>query len=112
MLTKEEILQKIKNFPSLSSLIGETGALQELFNAVEEYANQDKWVKTEDQLPPIDKSDEWNELHKVSIEVFTYSEFGMRKGRYYYHSDNWSISYVTGSVRVIGWQPLPAPPKQ
>ena len=114
MLTKEKILKEhlhglsddqfeedIKRFP-----------LVEVLPAMEEYANQDKWIKTEDQLPSIDESDSWNKLHKVSIEVFTHSEFGMRKGRYYYHSDGWSITSVTGTVSVTHWQPLPAPPKQ
>jgi hypothetical protein len=41
-MTKEEILHKIKNFQSLSSFIGETGALQELYNAMKEYTSQDK----------------------------------------------------------------------
>ena len=79
---------------------------------MEEYANQDKWVSVKDELPPIDKADNWNKVHGVSILVFTYSDFGMRKGTYYRLSDCWTVENVSGEVKVTHWQPLPNPPKQ
>jgi hypothetical protein len=118
MLTKEEILQKIKNFPSLSSLIGETGALQELYNAVEEYANQDKWMVINYDNPPrgevllfstsgtILKGD-WYENNLVT-------GFGWRTERSQWTCTEDGRNYLTLKPKedITHWQPLPTPPNQ
>jgi hypothetical protein len=77
-----------------------------------EYANQDKWINVKDELPPIDEADNWNKSHEVSITVFTYSDFGMRKGTYYRLSECWTVENVTGEIKVTHWMPLPQKPKQ
>jgi hypothetical protein len=101
-MTKEEILQKIKNFPSLSSLIGETGALQELYNAVAEYANQDKWISCKNELPDKKKVGSkvllFRKMNDSQIEmaITVYDTFLVK------HCDPETTFY----------QPLPNPPKQ
>ena len=79
-------------------------------------ASKDEWVRVEDGLPPIDESDEWNKKTNQSIEVWTYSDFGMKQGRYYHHKEHslWTIDGASSSkgITVTHWMPLPQPPKQ
>jgi hypothetical protein len=105
MKSKEEILHKIKNFQSLSSLIGETGALQELYNAVEEYTSQDKWISVEDKLPEDYQRvlGYVEELNDLGISHFAWN---VSYSKYHGFLDNLK------PCRVTHWQPLPSPPKQ
>ncbi len=71
------------------------------------------WIKTKDQKPPIDDTDEFSKEYKISIRVLTFGEFGMRFGQYYYMSDHWNVEMVSSSrgVNVEFWQLIERPNK-
>lgn len=114
MATKEEILNKYAD--GYLSVAGggifypETNVLA----AMEEYASQFKreWISVEDELPPIDETDDWNRKTQISKDVFTHSKFGMIRGRYIHTAKFWTVDGVTSSdgIAVTHWQPLPNPP--
>jgi hypothetical protein len=111
MLTKEEILEK-NGFDFEAFKLDNEYSAKSILTSMEEYASQDKWIRCTDELPPIDEADNWNKVHEVSITVFTYSDFGMRKGTYYRLSECWTVENVTGEIKVTHWMPLPQKPKQ
>ena len=116
MLTKEEILFKHLNNRSIELGQGplESDYLDDpifkpLFNAVEEYANQDKWISVKDQLP------------KTNCDVLVLK----RNGRVFqmsYHApfDSgkrifqwWGFGkWINQHSQVTHWMKLPNPPKQ
>lgn len=110
MLTKEEILEK-NGFDFEAFKLDNEYSAKSILTSMDEYANQDKWINAKDELPPIDEADNWNKSHEVSITVFTYSDFGMRKGTYYRLSECWTVENVTGEIKVTHWMPLPQKPK-
>ena|SRR5690348_6705921 len=101
MFTKEDILQRIKNFQSLSSLLGEMGALQELCGAVAEYANKDKWISAK-ELPDV------NEVGK-KVLLFRKMNEGQREMAITVY-DTFLVKHCDPETTF--WQPLPNPPKQ
>lgn len=77
-------------------------------------AQQDNWISVETELPPIDEDDNWNKKHGISKDVWTFSDFGMRKGRYFHNAGFWTVDNVTATngVKVTHFQFLPKPPQQ
>ena len=114
MLTKEEILDaEYKKFIKEKGIESVwppkfPGAYKEAaLNAMEEYANQNKWISVKDRSP----------------ETFDYALVNLGdtvfKGRRY--SNVWTVFFADGERtvtdntngrQVTHWQPLPEPPKQ
>ena len=109
MLTKEEIIFRHLNNRSIELGQGplESDYLNDpifkpLFNAVEEYANQDKWVSCKDELPDAKKVGNKVLLHRKmndsqkEMEITVYATFLVK------HCD----------PETTFWQHLPEPPNQ
>lgn len=71
-----------------------------------------KWISVKDKLPDIDGSDKWNADNEISKDVWTYSNFEDKRGRYYHKSGHWSIEGASSSngIEVTHWMYLPEPP--
>lgn len=97
-MTKEEIL--FKHIDVSNSYLG-----QLVLQAMQEYADQSKWVSVEE--PPIEGQiiDTWNGLSNRRAK-FT-------KGAYERHidSNNWDRIPVVIYPDIIAWHPLPTPPQ-
>ncbi len=104
MKTKEEILDKHLSEKGIccnreDGYIDDYGVYSVIETAMEEYANQDKWISVEDSLP-----DE-------GLDVLCISEEGCmsiekrRYGKKEIYCDQTDSGYATH------WQPLPNPPK-
>src|SRR5690349_20444855 len=102
MVTKEEIIQRIKSFHFLSSLLGEIGALQELCGAVAEYANQNKWISCKNELPDVEKVGNTVLLFREMNESQREMSFSIYDTFLVKHCD----------PETTFWQSLPNPPKQ
>jgi len=71
------------------------------------------WIKSNEQVPPIDTNDKWNAEHGISKDVRCYSpSYGQRNGRYFHSANFWQMDGVTSSegVKVTHWMPNPENP--
>lgn len=73
-----------------------------------------KWIQSEKEKPPVSAIDKWDKEYKISGEVITFSDFGIRFGKYYHLSDHWSIQGVTSSngINVTHWMIMPTAPDE
>ena len=60
------------------------------------------WISAGEKLPPIDDTNDWNKMYRISNNVLTFSEkWGMRFGRYFYDAEFWTVDGVTSSNGII-----------
>lgn len=71
------------------------------------------WISVSERLPEVGQSDNWNIGNKISVDVWTFSEFGMKRGRYYHWVGIWTIDGVSSSngINITHWMPLPNKPE-
>ena len=105
MLTKEEILDK-EGFDFDAFQYDNEYSAKAILKAMEEYANQDKWISIENELPY------YNQYVLVSLKSGTILkvQFLLEMNGSFFKYGERKIS--VGSNQVTHWQPLPAPPKQ
>jgi len=58
------------------------------------------WVLAENNPPEIDQDDKWNKEGKISKEVLTISEYGIRWGRFYHRSGNWTLDGILSGKKL------------
>jgi len=79
-------------------------------NAMEEYANQSKWVSVEERLPEEHNEFYWHHAVRIFAELPTGQKLNIdaqwTKNKRFVHNGIDLTEYVTH------WQPLPTPPKQ
>ena len=59
------------------------------------------WVFAEGNPPEIDQDDKWNKEDRISKEVLTISDYGLKWGRFYHRSGNWSIDGILSGKKLM-----------
>lgn len=59
------------------------------------------WVFAENNPPEIDETDKWNKEDRISKDVLTISEYGLKWGRFYHRSGNWSIDGILTGKKIM-----------
>ena len=118
MLTKEEILDteykrfiKEKGVESVWPPAFPEAYKEAALNAVEEYANQGKWISVKDRLPENRSNEGWS--HSLDVNIL-YEDNVVSTGSYrYLNIKEWAdYLYNKRDKKVTHWQPLPTSPKQ
>ena len=121
MVAGSSVINKQGFTKAVLSVIKETHILLtpeelEKLEALKAKWEKEQWISVKDKLPEIDINDNWNKKTGQSKDVWTYSDFGMKKGRYFHHGEHsiWRIdgASCTNGIEVTHWMPLPQPPKQ
>ena len=96
MTAREVFLKVVKDCTNANQII----------EAMEQYASQDRWVKVSDRLPEVDLECGGYSVYVIATDGVNVAESYVR-----YSDMFWFVSSQIDMGEIIKWQPLPTAPK-